>query len=210
MSKMSWLQITAGQGPDECAWVVTKVLDQVQMEAHKKGIQVGLVEAVPGKKTDLMKSVLVSLEGNDLLAFVESWQGTVQWIGASTYRPNHKRKNWFVGIKAFHAPEEKQWDRDEIRIECMRASGPGGQHVNKSESAIRITHVPTGVSVIAQEERSQHRNRKLAFSRLDEALKQINCQAREQQQKDRWVCHIELERGNPVRVYEGSRFKRKR
>lgn len=204
-----WLQVTAGQGPDECAWVVARIVDCLRAEAQKNGLSVRFMEAVPGNHSGTLKSILVALEGDQLDALIHSWQGTIQWIGTSPFRPHHKRRNWFVGIKAFEPPEKVIWQDRDIRIESLRSSGPGGQHVNKTESAVRVVHIPTGMSVVAQEERSQHMNKKLALSWLASRLKQAEHDASQLQQKERWTCHITLERGNPVRTYEGVSFKRK-
>jgi peptide chain release factor len=83
----------------------------------------------------------------------------------------------------------------------MRASGPGGQHVNRTESAVRVTHLPTGVQASAMEERSQHRNRKLALARLVQRLKELDEDRIGESRKEGWRKHRELERGNPVRIF---------
>ena len=75
-------------------------------------------------------------------------------------------------VSALLPLEVPHWSDNEFKIEKMRASGPGGQHVNKTETAVRITHMPTGITAVAQEERSQHLNRKLAMSRLNVLLRQ--------------------------------------
>lgn len=207
---ISWLQITSGQGPDECAWVVARVLEQIEAEAKQDGLQLRVLEAQAGGQPLTLKSVLVALEGDRVDSFCGTWQGTIQWIGTSLFRPHHKRRNWFVGVGVFSPPEDSSWNLQDLRIECMRSSGPGGQHTNKTSSAVRVTHIPTGTTAIAQEERSQHMNRKLALSRLENSLQQTDQQTQQQQQKERWVCHITLERGNPIRVYAGKSFKRRR
>ena len=140
-------------------------------------------------------------------SLVNQWIGTVQWIGKSQFRPQTKRINWFVGVEIYLPPEQLKWSADELKIETMRASGPGGQHANKVESAVRITHMPTGISATAQEERSQMLNRKLAMARLTAHFEEANSQKTKNVQKDRWHQHNALERGNPVRIYKGSKFQ---
>ena len=141
---------------------------------------------------------------------VASWLGTIQWIGASPYRLRHQRKNWFVSIAAFAEPAADRWETTAVRIETLRASGPGGQHVNRTESAVRVTHLPTGLSTMAQEERSQHLNRRLALARLAALLaERADTQARAAENQ-RWRQHTQLERGNAVRVYRGADWTRER
>jgi len=91
----------------------------------------------------------------------------------------------------------------------MRTSSPGGQHVNRTESAVRITHVPTGTVALAREERSQHRNRSLALARLAATLDGRERKAGRAAERERWSRHDALERGNPIRVYVGERFTRR-
>ena len=90
----------------------------------------------------------------------------------------------------------------DIRWETMRAGGPGGQHVNRTESAVRVTHLPTGVQATAMEERSQHRNRKLALARLMQKLNQMDAKRFRDARNERWRAHQQLQRGNPVRLLQ--------
>ncbi len=204
-----WLQVTSGRGPDECCLVVARVVRCIVEEAADNNLKTHILETVPGEKPDTFKSALIALEGDNLAGFVEQWTGTVQWIGYSPFRPNHRRKNWFVGIDTLNPPESLQWSEKDIRFETMRASGPGGQHVNKTETAVRATHVPTGLSATAQEERSQYLNKKLALTRLAELINQEENKSRQKDRQKMWGQHNTLERGNPVRVYEGKNFRLK-
>lgn len=88
--------------------------------------------------------------------------------------------------------------------------GPGGQHVNKTSSAVRVTHRPTGMQIRIESDRSQHRNRQLAMERLQMILaagEEAECRA---QVRDRWLKHYQVKRGSPVRVFQGSEFREKR
>ena len=205
-----WLQVTAGQGPAECQWVVAQVVEVLHRDVAQQGISCELLESVPGVEENTLKSALLVLEGEGVTALAAGWEGTIQWIGKSPYRPNHKRKNWFVGVEVYAPPQRPQWVESDLRIEVMRSSGPGGQHVNKTSSAVRITHVPTGLSVVAREERSQHQNRRLALARLAQLLEQQHADAEGQAKQRRWEQHGELERGNPVRIYQGADFRASR
>lgn len=207
---LAWLQITAGRGPEECCWVVYRLSQFIMREAEKAGVTSRMIDMIAGDKAKTFKSVLIAIEADDPTLFLKSFEGTVQWIGKSMFRPNHKRKNWFVGVSVFLPPAVPCWSDKEIRIETMRASGPGGQHVNKTDSAVRITHLPTGIKAAAQEERSQHLNRKLAMSRLNELLRERKKKSITDHRSNLWNHHNKLERGNPVRVFEGEDFILKR
>jgi len=197
-----WFQITAGKGPAECAWAVVKVLEQMQQEAISAPLEFRTIEIEPGPKPGSAQSALISISGGaPLESFANSWHGTVQWTARSPFRPEHKRRNWFVGIDVLEPVEETCFDARDVRWETMRASGPGGQHVNRTESAVRVTHLPTGIQAVASEERSQHWNRKLALARLMQKLNQINSKSHDDARNERWRAHQKLERGNPVRVF---------
>ncbi|MFH1924653.1 MAG: peptide chain release factor H [Planctomycetota bacterium] len=202
-----WLQVTSGQGPAECQWAAARVVEQIERECSRRGLACRRLEVIDGERDETIKSALVSIEGNGAEGLAESWRGTIQWIGESPYRPNHRRKNWFVGVQLFAPPESPEWSAAEIKVDVMRASGPGGQHVNKTSSAVRITHLPTGLTAIAQEERSQHQNRRLALARLAQLFDERNRRAEATSLHERRQQHTTLERGNPVRVYRGERFR---
>jgi peptide chain release factor len=199
--KEVWLQITAGKGPLECAWAVVQVLEQIQQEAALASLEFRTLEIAPGPEPGTAQSALVSVAGDAVQDFANCWQGTVQWTGRSPFRPTHKRKNWFVGVDVLEPVDETRFDLNEVRWETMRASGPGGQHVNRTESAVRVTHLPTGVQATAMEERSQHRNRKLALARLTSKLNELSAKRYGDAREQRWRAHQQLERGNPVRVF---------
>lgn len=203
---MTWLLFSAGRGPGECQLAVTGLVAALMEEAAKSGIKAALVESEPGPYGPL--SALVGLDGEGAGTLARSWEGSVLWICPSPLRPGWGRKNWFVGVSLLALPPPSSAVREgDLRVETMRSSGAGGQHVNKTESAVRITHLPTGAVAVAREERSQHRNRALAMARLHAVLADQVQQASRQADRDRWNRHDSLERGNPVRTYLGPDFR---
>jgi len=201
-----YLHFTAGSGPRECRFVVAGVVGAFLKASEKAGLKAEIPggESVP-KEAD---SVLIKVSGKDADAFVHPWLGTIRWIGESPYRPNHKRKNWYIGVyKAPTIEDVPEIHAKDIRFQTMRAGGPGGQHVNKTDSAVRATHALTGVSVTASEERSQHANKKLALIKIAAIFEEREAEKKAQGRASSWRQNHMLERGNEVKVFEGTRFK---
>ncbi len=203
-----WLQISSGQGPAACEWVVMQLASYFKKIAADSGLSLRELDVEPGSQPGTLKSILLAVEGSQADAFVQEWTATVQWIGISPYRPKHKRKNWFVGVQGYLPVSEQSFSSQDIRVETLRSSGPGGQNVNKVESAVRLTHLPTGIQTVSQAERSQHRNRQLAMLQLQNLLQAHQAQAVQAKQQSRWLAHHALERGNAKFVFTGLGFDR--
>jgi peptide chain release factor len=195
------IQITSGRGPEECWRVVARVLEMILKEARAEGFHAEAVETVPGHLNSTLLSALVLFKGKNAESFLSKWQGSVQWISQSPFRKYHKRKNWFVGVEVFDVAKVFLWDDKKVIYESLRASGPGGQHVNKTESAIRAKHIPSGISVVASERRSQHQNKEAARERLQAKVKQWYVHEASAKVQDQWQQHNTLERGNAVRTF---------
>ena len=206
------IQITAGNGPIECAWVVAKVLKIVLREASASKLNYTIVNQEKGEENGTVRSANIQLSGdaNSLADFMSNWIGTIQWIGQSNYRKNHKRKNWFIGVTEIEDAYELELKDSDIKYQAIRSSGPGGQHVNKVSSAIRAIHIPTGIQVVAMDRRSQHQNKKLAKQRLQERVTHQNKENYKTSIKNQWENHQKLERGNPIKKITGSNFKYKK
>ena len=202
---MIWLQITANSGPAECCLAVKKALGVVHAEAVGAGVEVRMVEQLEGPVAGTFRSVLLELDGTAAPVFAKRWCGSLLWICESPYRALHKRKNWFLHGAAF-PPPQLATDAGEIRYEATRASGPGGQHVNKTDSAMRATHVASGLSVKVQTERSQHANKRLAGQLLASKLASLAQTEADKQKAARRMGHLQAERGNATRVFVGSAF----
>lgn len=199
------LNISAGDGPKECQWVVVQLALTFCKEAKKEGLSVDIIWE--SEERLFAPSCLLKVKGGAAKAFVRSRVGTIRWVGQSPYRKNHKRKNWFVGVvKAPTAEDVPALHEKDIRYQTLKASGPGGQHVNKTESAVRATHIPTGLTVFSQDERSQFANKRLTRVKLAMLLQKQKNETLKQNREEAWSAHNSLERGNEIRIYEGAKF----
>jgi len=204
------IQITAARGPAECCWVVAQVLKIFIAEVKAKGIEYIILQREKGIENGTLQSVSIQLSGTDVNSFLTTWCGTVQWVGTSTFRKYHKRKNWFIGVYELEQLSLSEINEKDISFQTMRSTGPGGQNVNKVNSAVRAIHTPTSVQVVAMDSRSQHQNKKLAIARLKEKVMEANRQQLKTMELNQWENHLSLERGNPIRVFKGTDFKKKK
>lgn len=202
---MILLQFSSARGPAECELALTKALALLQRESAQAAVRLEIVEQECGQRPGTLRSALVSLEGGAEDDLAQRWEGTIQWTCPSPYRPRHARKNWFFGVARCEAPSETL--PGEIRLETTRASGPGGQHVNKTESAVRAIHLASGISIKVQTERSQHANKRLALLLLAHKLANHDAAANAFQRAQRRTLHHQVERGNPRRVFKSERFE---
>jgi peptide chain release factor len=204
MDNLIYVQISSGRGPAECERVVAKVQQLLLKEAAERFLSATVIDKTNGQINGTFQSALLQLQGDNLKAFVSEWEGTIQWIGKSPYRKFHKRKNWFVSVQSFSPSKEILFDAKEVEFKTCRASGPGGQNVNKTETAVRATHIASGISVMASDTRSQHQNKKLAIERLQLKIKawqmeeQMNCVTAQ------WSQHTSLKRGDATKVIIGE------
>ncbi|MFD2234611.1 peptide chain release factor H [Phaeospirillum tilakii] len=204
---MIWVLLSAGRGPGECQLAVRGLTTALCAEAAQAGIDAELLETEDGPHGPV--SALLALKGGEAEALARDWEGTVRWTCPSPLRPGWKRKNWFVGVSLLAPPPAgPAWDERDLRFDTCRASGPGGQHVNKTNSAVRVTHLKTGLTAFAQEERSQHRNKALAVARLAAQLAERDEKVKASANQDRRNRHDQLERGGERRVYAGPDFRR--
>ena len=200
-----YVLITSGRGPVECCRVVVLVMQKFMTSADAMGYKTEIVDYEPGLEDATMFSVTLSIESDNIEQLQREWEGSILWVAQrNPYRSNHKRKNWFVGLHFFSLLESSVISERDIKYETMRASGPGGQNVNKVETAVRATYVPTGLSVVASDMRSQSQNKKLAQERLLAKLSALDDAQRSEQDRSVWMNHNTLERGNPVKKFKGD------
>jgi peptide chain release factor len=197
---MTALLMSAGRGPAECAWAVASLARRLEDAGAKQGLTIRRLESVPGPRPATFLSVLLDISGQGAAEFAASWTGTLCWQAPSPYRAVG-RKNWFVVARpcVVDAPVTPFAETD-VEIVAIRTGGPGGQHRNKASTAVRATHRPSGIVVVADTERQFGQNRRLALARLRQRLEGADEAAGRAVVTARWQIHDDLVRGNPTRV----------
>ncbi|WP_107038110.1 peptide chain release factor H [Brumimicrobium mesophilum] len=202
-----YIQITSGRGPEECCFVVAQVLKKIIKECKASNCYYEIISREKSNINGNLHSASLWIDTTRNKEIGKDWLGTIQWVGESPFRKYHKRKNWFVGVFEIEQSNFKELSQKEISYEAIRSSGPGGQNVNKVSSAVRATHLPTGISVKVMDTRSQLQNKKLAKQRIEKAWEEHQLATIRKREDDAWFNHMNLERGNPVKVFKSIDFK---
>ncbi len=206
------LQISSGRGPVECQLAVRKVVEEILRRTRNAEISGEIVSTQDGKKRGTYLSALVAITGPKALEFCRAWTGSIKWVNKSPFRPVHKRANWFVGVELISLTNQTSSDmrQADVHFETFGASGPGGQHTNKTDSAVRAKHIPSGHVVVVKSQRSQHANKKLALTLLKNEIEKDNQTNAKTDARAQWAKHEKLERGNPIKTFIGFGFKEKK
>lgn len=200
----AWIvQVSAGMGPAEVRAFVAGLAAWLEDECTARGLRVTEVVTVGDAEAPVSVAIHVLGRASEGLADLI---GTHALVARNPERGRRARKRWFAGLSVHPSPQADEaggaaLDLADIDITAARAGGPGGQHVNRTASAVRAVHRPTGIAVRAAEERSQHANRKRALARLA-AILAARAQASEGKQRAvRRDAHYAFTRGNPVRTW---------
>ena len=197
------LTINPGAGGTESQdWA--QILMRMYMRwAEQKGFKVEVVELLPGEEAGI-KSATLTVSGQYAYGYLKGEAGVHRLVRISPFDANKRRHTSFAAILVY--PEitediEVDINEDDLRIDTFRASGAGGQHVNKTDSAVRITHIPTGIVVSCQNERSQHKNKAVAMKLLKARLFTLKKKEQDEKMEEFIGEKKEIAWGSQIRSY---------
>ena len=171
--------------------------------AERRGYSVNVLDLQPGEEAGI-KSATLEVSGDDAYGYLKAEKGVHRLVRISPFDAQSRRHTSFASVFVYPQIDdtiEIEIDESDLRIDTFRASGAGGQHVNKTDSAIRITHLPTGIVVSCQQERSQHKNRATAMKMLKAGLYERALEKQEKEKAELESTKTEIGWGNQIRSY---------
>jgi peptide chain release factor 2 len=171
--------------------------------AERRGFALDVLDLQPGEEAGI-KSVTLEIKGESAYGYLKAEAGVHRLVRISPFDAQSRRHTSFASVFVYPLVEddiEIEIDESDLRVDTYRASGAGGQHVNKTDSAVRLTHIPTGIVVACQQERSQHKNRGTAMKMLRAALYQHALEEREKEREALEATKRDIGWGSQIRSY---------
>jgi len=202
-SNDTYLEVHAGAGGTESNDWAQMLLRMYMRWAEAKGYKVDLVAETQGEEAGI-KSATLQIRGHNAYGWLRTESGVHRLVRISPYDSQARRHTSFASVWVYPIVDDSieiDIPESEVRIDTYRASGAGGQHVNTTDSAVRITHIPTNIVVQCQNERSQHKNRATAWTMLRARLYEAELQRREEEAQAEAATKTEIGWGHQIRSY---------
>ena len=199
----AFLAVHAGAGGTEAQDWAEMLLRMYLRWAERRGYKATVVDSSPGEEAGI-KSALMKVDGLYAYGYLKAERGVHRLVRLSPFDGSHSRHTSFALVEVMPEVErdvDVQINPDDLRIDLYRASGHGGQSVQKTSSAVRITHIPTGIIAVCQNERSQHQNKELAMKVLRARLLEVQLEKQAEEQARLKGEHVAAGWGNQIRSY---------
>jgi len=198
-----YLEVHAGAGGTESQDWASMLMRMYVRWAEQHGYKVEWMKETEGEGAGI-KSATVIIKGRNAYGWLKSENGVHRLVRISPFDANARRHTSFASVNVYPVLDESikiDINENDVRVDVMRAGGAGGQHVNKTESAVRLTHIPTNIVVKSQSDRSQHRNRAIAWDMLRAKLFELETQKREAKAAAEQAAKTDIGWGHQIRSY---------